>query len=73
MKLVLLSHLGTIYLIQWLPNFFMHDPNLSLINISRPTPKTSKKCIYVLRKRKWVKLLYYYIDELSYDQLCYQP
>ena len=28
---------------QWLPNFFKHEPNLSLMNISRHKPKTSKK------------------------------
>jgi len=30
---------------QWLPNFFKRDPNVSLMNISRPKPKTPKKCI----------------------------
>jgi len=29
--------------VQWFSNFFMRDPNLSLMNISRPKPKTSKK------------------------------
>jgi len=60
-------------LIRWFPNFFKRDPNVSLMNISRPKPKTSKKCrlFYVLRKRKCFKLLYYYIAKSSYYQPSY--
>jgi len=31
---------------QWFPNFFMLDPNLSLMNISRSKPKTSRNVVY---------------------------
>jgi len=31
---------------QWFPNFFKRDPNPSLMNISRPKPKTSKKMYF---------------------------
>jgi len=31
---------------QWFLNFFERDPNLSFMNISRPKPQTSNKCIF---------------------------
>jgi len=57
-----------IYLNQWFPNFKC-DPNLSVMNILQPKPKTSKLSVfYMLKKRKCFKLLYY-TGKLSY----YQP
>jgi len=40
------ERLRTIGVSQWFLNFFEHDPNLSFMNISRPKPQTSKKCIF---------------------------
>jgi len=37
---------------QWFPNSFKRDPNLNLMNISRPKPKTSKICILRAQEAK---------------------
>ena len=34
------------HLRQWFPNFFECDPNMSLVNTSRPKPATAKKNVF---------------------------
>jgi len=35
------------WLDQWFPNFFERDPNLNLVNTSRPKPQRMKKIMIV--------------------------